>query len=160
MTSEFYSLKDQFSNVIEEARMLLPGLQALFGFQTIAVFNQRFTELALIERNSHLVALTLVVISVALLMTPAAYHRIVEPHQISEKTLTVSSLLICLALLPLGIALALDFFVVMSLATNERALSVSIGCLAAVLLTVLWFAFPFRERNERLQRRSATDSRR
>ena len=26
----------------EEARMILPGIQALFGFQLIAVFNQRF----------------------------------------------------------------------------------------------------------------------
>jgi hypothetical protein len=69
MKTELNSLKDQFRNVVEEARMLLPGLQALFGFQTIAVFNQRFDELALLERNSHLVALTLVIISVALLLT-------------------------------------------------------------------------------------------
>ncbi|TLG71825.1 hypothetical protein [Methylocystis sp. B8] len=27
---------------IEEARMVLPGIQALFGFQLIAVFNNRF----------------------------------------------------------------------------------------------------------------------
>ncbi len=30
---------------IEEARMVLPGIQALFGFQLIAAFNQRFSEL-------------------------------------------------------------------------------------------------------------------
>ena len=27
---------------IEEARMVVPGLQALFGFQLIAIFNRRF----------------------------------------------------------------------------------------------------------------------
>lgn len=158
MAPELNSLKDQFRNVVEEARMLLPGVQALFGFQTIAVFNQRFTKLALLERNSHLVALTLVVIAVALLITPAAYHRIVEPHQVSEKTLAVSSFLICLALLPLGIALALDFFVVLSVATNERAFSVSMGCLALLLLTALWVALPFHEQHERSGPQTATDS--
>jgi hypothetical protein len=29
-------------DAIEEARMVLPGIQALFGFQLIAVFNERF----------------------------------------------------------------------------------------------------------------------
>ena len=27
---------------IEEARMVLPGIQALFGFQLVTVFNDRF----------------------------------------------------------------------------------------------------------------------
>jgi hypothetical protein len=30
---------------IDEARMVLPGIQALFGFQLIAVFNERFAQL-------------------------------------------------------------------------------------------------------------------
>jgi hypothetical protein len=31
---------------IEEARMVLPGIQAIFGFQLIAVFNTKFAELS------------------------------------------------------------------------------------------------------------------
>jgi hypothetical protein len=30
--------------LLEECRMVLPGIQALFGFQLIAVFNARFAE--------------------------------------------------------------------------------------------------------------------
>ena len=30
-------LKDMLRNVLEEARMVLPGIQALFGFQLISV---------------------------------------------------------------------------------------------------------------------------
>ncbi|WP_070266808.1 MULTISPECIES: DUF6328 family protein [unclassified Duganella] len=158
MLTESNSLKDQFRNVVEEARMLLPGVQALLGFQTIAVFNQRFTELAPLERNSHMVALTLVVVSVSLLMTPAAYHRIVEPHHVSEKTLAVTTLLICLSLLPLASALSLDFFVVLSLATHERALSLGVGASAFFLLIALWFAFPLRERRKRFGHDAGTNN--
>ena len=156
MQTESNSLKDQLRNIIDEARMLLPGLQALFGFQTVAVFNQRFTELPLFERYSHLVALSLVVLSVGLLMTPAAYHRIVEPHQVSEKTLNVASFLICISLLPLAMALALDMFVVTSLATHEPALSIGAGVAALLLLMALWFVFPFRERRRRFVRNRDT----
>jgi len=35
----------EMRNIIEEARVILPGLQAVFGFQTIAVFNERFEDL-------------------------------------------------------------------------------------------------------------------
>jgi hypothetical protein len=38
---------------IEEARMVLPGIQALFGFQLIAVFNERFKELTKDEQLIH-----------------------------------------------------------------------------------------------------------
>ena len=38
---------------IEESRMVLPGIQALFGFQLIAGFNQRFQELPGAEQSLH-----------------------------------------------------------------------------------------------------------
>ena len=146
MRNEANSLKDQLRNVIEEARMLLPGLQALFGFQTIAVFNQRFVELPSIEQGSHLVALALVVLSIALLMTPAAYHRIVEPHQVSTHMLKVASWLICCSLVPLALALALDMFVVMALATQARGWSAAAGIVTLCVLALLWFLFPLAQR--------------
>lgn len=38
-------LGDTVRNILEEARMILPGVQTLFGFQLIVVFNQRFEDL-------------------------------------------------------------------------------------------------------------------
>ena len=49
-------------DIIEEARCILPGLQAVFGFQTIAVFNQRFNDLARYAQACHMVGLALMVI--------------------------------------------------------------------------------------------------
>jgi len=40
--SEPESLKDQATHILDEARTVLPGIQALFGFQLIAVFSDRF----------------------------------------------------------------------------------------------------------------------
>ena len=36
------SLEEESRTTIEEARMVLPGIQAVFGFQLIAVFNNGF----------------------------------------------------------------------------------------------------------------------
>ena len=68
---------------IEEARMVLPGIQALFGFQLIAVFNERFKELAK-DEQLHFSATVLVTIAIALIMTSAACHRFAEQTTISK----------------------------------------------------------------------------
>jgi hypothetical protein len=58
---------------VEEARMV--GIQALFGFQLIAVFNESFRRLDPGLQLLHFAAIVLVALSIALIMTPAAYHR-------------------------------------------------------------------------------------
>jgi hypothetical protein len=40
--TENIALKDSVQFTLDEARMVIPGIQALFGFQLIAVFNERF----------------------------------------------------------------------------------------------------------------------
>src|SRR5215213_5521693 len=64
---EQLSLDQAATHLLEECRMVLPGIQALFGFQMIAVFNQRFaTALSATEQRVHLAAILLVVSAVIL----------------------------------------------------------------------------------------------
>ena len=57
---EEISLDSAAAHVLEECRMVLPGIQALFGFQLIAVFNQGFGEkLSHGQQVLHLVAIVL-----------------------------------------------------------------------------------------------------
>src|SRR5213078_3805203 len=41
---EVLPLSEAVTHLLEECRMVLPGIQALFGFQLIAVFNSTFRE--------------------------------------------------------------------------------------------------------------------
>ena len=136
----------EMRNIIEEARVILPGVQALFGFQTIAVFNDHFVKLPEYAKDCHLAGLGMVIIAVALVMTPAIYYRVVEPANVSDRMLHVSSLLIRWALAPLACGLALDMFTVIFAATRHLGASVA-GALATLMfLSGLWFVFPWRER--------------
>jgi Family of unknown function (DUF6328) len=143
------TLKEQMRNVLEEARMVLPGIQALFGFQAIAVFNQRFDELATSAKMLHLAALTAVVIAVGLVMMPAAWHRLVEPTQVSETTVSVSSRLISSALLPLAMGIGLDMYVVFLTVSDAVLFSGACAAITFLFLLLLWFVIPFRHRNAR-----------
>jgi hypothetical protein len=51
------TLEEEATHVTDEARMVLPGVQAVLGFQLIAVFNQRFQELSAGEQLLHLAGL-------------------------------------------------------------------------------------------------------
>src|SRR5437870_9655568 len=69
-------LEDAVTYALDEARMVLPGIQALFGFQLVAVFNERFSEIFdAWGQWLHLAALVFVALACALAMTPAAFHR-------------------------------------------------------------------------------------
>ncbi len=151
------ALNEEMRNIIEEARVILPGIQALFGFQTIAVFNERFGELPRFAKEAHLVGLGMVIIAVALVMTPAIYYRYVGKEHVSTRMVKLSSLMIRAALFPLACGLSLDIFVVILAATERALLSVTGGSLAMLFLISLWFIFPIEARR-RTRRREAPRS--
>jgi len=84
---------------IEEARMVLPGIQALFGFQLIAVFNDAFRRLEPFEQSLHFVALVLIALAIAIIMTPAAYNPAVERGSLSAFFVRLASGLVAAAML-------------------------------------------------------------
>jgi hypothetical protein len=128
--------------VLEECRMVLPGIQALFGFQLIAVFNQPFfTILSRGEQIAHLVALAMSAAAIALVMAPAAYHRQVHPESVSKAHLRASSRFLALGMVPLMLAILIDVYLVARVVSGEPAAIVVTALLGAVFLT-LWFIFP------------------
>src|SRR5947207_4869971 len=71
-------ITDKMEQVLIEGRVVLPGVQALLGFQFATVLMQSFDALPLSSKYVHLVSLCLMALSMILLMSPAAFHRIVE----------------------------------------------------------------------------------
>jgi uncharacterized protein DUF6328 len=144
------SLDAAASHLIEECRMVIPGIQALFGFQLIAVFNQGFEEkLAEPTRLVHLVALVLTALSMALVMTPAAIHRIAEPVSVSERFLWMASNFLLAGMVALMLGVGLDVYVVTSIVTESHAIAIALGAALAVVFACTWFFVPRRERRLR-----------
>jgi hypothetical protein len=145
------SLEEETRMTIEEARMVLPGIQALFGFQLIAVFNTRFHNFSSLEQILHLVALLLVAVAVALIMTPAAYHRIAERGMLSRRFVDVASRFLESALMPLILGISLDLFLLGRLILNNVALSAAIAGTMFLVFLTLWYVFPWAESVIRLR---------
>lgn len=131
--------------------MVLPGIQALFGFQLIAVFNQAFwTRVPPAEQVLHLAAIGLVAVSIALVMTPAAYHRQAEPGSVSSTIIALSSRLLFWSMAPLLAALCCEFYIIGQLVLDSRRASLALTIPLAALFGFLWFALPRVRRLQRL----------
>jgi hypothetical protein len=141
-------LEEAVSHLLEECRMVLPGVQALFGFQLVAVFNQRFSDLPFGDQVLHLVAVAAVAMSAALVMTPAAFHREVEPHSVSERLLIISTKLLLASMVCLALGIAADFFIIAFLILENTVLSAVVAVLLLGGLVLLWFVFPFSQRGK------------
>jgi hypothetical protein len=134
-------LDSEMRNIIEEARVILPGVQALFGFQTIAVFNERFDDLEGYAKACHVLALAMVILTVAMIMTPAIYYRACDGKS-TRHMAKVASVMIRGGLIPLALGLALDVFTVLFVVTSEVIPSVAAGIASLVVFGALWYALP------------------
>jgi hypothetical protein len=128
---------------IDEARMVLPGIQALFGFQLIAIFNQKFETLSDFDQRLHFLALLFISLSIALIMTPAAYHRQVEPGTVSKFFVSLASVLVAVAMVPLMMGLCLEVYLVGHIILHDMRSSAIIAIVLFVIFVALWYGFPF-----------------
>jgi hypothetical protein len=143
------SISDKIEHVLTEARMVLPGAQALLGFQLAVTLMESFEKLPPEIRLVHLAALAGVALAVVLLMTPAAYHRIVERGEETERFHRVASrlLLAGMAALALGISADVHVVVTKALGSTPVALAAAAGSLAVFL--GLWFGLTLAARARR-----------
>ena len=141
--SEPQSLGATVSQILEEARMILPGVQTLFGFQLIVVFNQRFQDrLSPTEQRLHLIAMALIAVAAGLLMAPAAYHRRAEPESVSRRFVRLSTRLLAWSTYPLLAGIVVDFYLVATLITADDTLSLVLAALLFLVLALLWLVLP------------------
>jgi len=135
-------LHQKIDHLLTEARMVLPGAQALFGFQLSIVLTHAFEQLPAASRIAHAISIAFVAVSVMLLMAPAAYHRIVYDGEDSDDMHRTGSVLVTAATVPLAIGLAVDIHVVMAKIADSGIAGLFSGVAALVLLLGLWFGYP------------------
>src|SRR5436190_5852974 len=128
--------------LLEECRMILPGIQALFGFQLVVVFNNSFTEkLGPTQQRLHLVAISLIVVAIALVMAPAAYHRQTSPTKITATFISLSTRLVLLSMVPLSLGICLDLYLIVQIIL-PGVFGPILAIVVFVVFLTLWFILP------------------
>jgi hypothetical protein len=142
-------LHEKIDQMLTEARVILPGSQALLGFQLAIVLTETFEKLPGAVKLTHGAALVFVALSIVLLMAPAAYHRIVYAGEDSETFHCIGGRFVALATVPLALGLAADVFVVATKILSSQAASAVAGVAVLMLLIGFWHALPLLVRRRR-----------
>jgi hypothetical protein len=137
------SLDVRVEQMLTEARVMLPGAQALLGFQLAILLTQGFEGLSEISKIVHTFALCCVALTVILLMTPASIHRIGYGGENTERFLRVGSRLVIAAAIPLAAGIAGDIYVAVSKALNWPQAGTLVAIATAALLAGMWIIYPF-----------------
>jgi hypothetical protein len=135
-------LKAKIEQLLTEARVIIPGGQALLGFQLTATLTKAFSDLPDTAKNVHVGGLCAIALAVTLLMTPAALHRIAYGGENNNTFFRIGSVLVVTATFPLALGVSADVYVAFLKATESASAALTASVVSAVILLGLWFAYP------------------
>jgi hypothetical protein len=134
-------IEGKIRHVLTEARMILPGAQATLGFQLAVTLMEAFDELPRAAQLVHASAMVLTVLTVVLLIAPAAYHRMAEDGEETERFHRVASRFVVAALVPLALSMSGELAIVAYRLTESVGKAAALGGAGLVALLGAWFGF-------------------
>ena len=142
-------LSTKIEQMLTEAWVIIPGCQALLGFQLIATLTRAFDALPPDAKIIHAAGLCCVATATILLMTPAALHRLSFGGNDSEPFLRLGSAFVIAASLPLALGIAADVYVVFLKITQSAATTIAASVILLLAMLGLWYFYPIWLRTRR-----------
>jgi hypothetical protein len=143
--SEDQRLNRNLDQLLQELRLVLPGVQVLFAFLLAVPFSSRFSRVDGFERDIYFAALLLSAVAVALLMAPSMQHRILFRHAQKPYLIAVASVMTIAGMTALALAIVLSLVLVAHFLFGPAA-AWAAGGLSFGAFAVLWYALPIERR--------------
>ena len=146
-------LEDKIVQVLTEARVVLPGAQALLGFQLAMTLMDGYERLPSSSKDMHLAAICAIALTIVFLMAPPAYHRIVEGGEDTERFHRFASWMVLLAMVALPLGFAGELWVVVRKQTDSTTAAHLSAAVTLLFFYGLWFVamLLLRARRDRQQ---------
>jgi Family of unknown function (DUF6328) len=138
-------LDQEWSELLEEHRVAMPGAQVLFTFLLILPFQNRFEELTRAQEGLYFGAFLCASIAIVLLITPTASHRLRWRQHDKEALLRYATKTSIAALVLLAGAITSSVYLVGDFLFDLPTAFLSTAIIAA-LFAWFWFALPLLRR--------------
>ncbi len=135
----------ELAELLQELRVVLPGVQVLFAFLLTVPFAAGFGGVSPLQKNVFFGTLVCTALSTGLLIAPSAHHRLLWRQHAREHRLKVANRLIIAGIVLLLPAIAGALFVITDMLFGSRSASVVTATIVAFLAYV-WFVIPIRYR--------------
>lgn len=134
-------LDRELIELLNELRVILPGVQVLFAFLLTLPFTQRFLDLTAVQRDVYFAAFMTTAAASVLLMTPSAFHRLRWRRGDKERLLVLSNKFAIAGLVLIAVAITLVVFVVTDVVFESTSAAIGSGLIAAAI-AIFWFVVP------------------
>jgi hypothetical protein len=143
-------LDRELMELLQELRVVLPGVQVLLAFLLTAPFQQRFAQLPGTLRNVFFAAIACATVATALLIAPSVHHRLRWREHEKERLLQIANRLAIWGTLFLAIAIVLALYVITNV-LFATWIALLTAVLAVVLFAWIWYALPLLGGSSRQQ---------
>jgi Family of unknown function (DUF6328) len=138
-------LDRNLSELLQELRIALPGVQVLFAFLLAVPFQQNFSKISEFEKKVYFATLLLTALSAALLIAPTAYHRITFRYQQKHRLVFVANRCALGGLAALALAMICAVMLVTDVLFGTVT-TIVVVVLGVGMFGTLWLALPLRRR--------------
>jgi hypothetical protein len=130
-----------FSDMLSEMRILLPGAQMLSAFLIILPFNGGFAKIVHLEKLLFLATFLFSLASLVLLSAPAIQHRLLRPLKDRARFKRIATRQIVAGAFALAIALVLGTDLVMS-EVFGATVGLAVAAVMGLLIVCAWWLMP------------------
>jgi hypothetical protein len=138
-------LDRELLELLNELRVVLPGVQVLFAFLLAVPFYQRFVDVTSFQRDVYFATLSLALIATAVLIAPTAVHRLNFRARDKKAIVMISNRLAIVGIAVLALAMV-GVMVLISDVLFGRTMTIAVGVVAALVFGLLWAALPLSRR--------------
>jgi len=135
-------LNRELMELLQELRVVIPGVQILLAFLLTAPFQQRFAALPGSMRNAFFASIACATMATAFLIAPSAHHRLRWRAGEKERLVRVGNQMAIIGTVFLAAAIVLALYVVTDvLFTTNLAVMTALASL--VVFATLWYVVPW-----------------
>ncbi len=142
-------LDRNWSDLLQELRVVQTGVQLLTGFLLTLPFQQRFAGLTAFQQDIYLATVSASIAATGFLIAPVTLHRALFRQHARRLTVAAAHRLAIIGTAWLGVAVVGVVFLVFDVLTG-RSESTTAAAVAAALLLGLWCAFPWAMRSRQI----------
>jgi hypothetical protein len=134
-------LDRELMELLQELRVVLPGVQVLLAFLLTAPFQQRFAQLPGGQRNAFFASIVCATVATALLIAPSAHHRLRWREGEKERLLPIANREAIWGTVFLAAAIVLALYVVTNV-LFATWIAVATAVVTVAVFALLWYALP------------------
>ena len=138
-------LDRNLSELLQELRVALPGVQVLFAFLLAVPFQQGFEKITQFQKGAYFGTLVCTAIAAVMLISPTAYHRITFRYQQKRRLVYYANRFSIIGLFFLALAMTGAIMLITDVLFGTAA-TIAMTAATVLVFGFFWFGLPLQRR--------------